>query len=799
MTKYGWYRGLLIAAALVVSAGCGASSRTLPDDNEQPGQQKPVALTMQPLYSSTASGISYSSSGDKLIVSFSGLAASGQFIHIGLPEGVSPEKFAWVGDDVQAEKPAVLTLAVPTEHGVEIGAVPLATYSGNRLTFFAALTGTSHEANSVPTGEENTVDDLRVVPASAGRVSLSWTQHNAGDYNFDGNVDLADMRAVAEQYGESVDRLNPASEETTAYWVDGQGDGSVEADDIGTILEHYGASLAGYNVRRNGELISPAAGSIATVPIAQAAARAGLPPRYSVEMGGLTTDTWAVAAVGPEGAEGATGVANPYLADLSVSVNITGIDLLDLLDDASGDDLVVKWSTRVIDPTEIIGRPTLAKPTVATLANSAYTALPRAKQLLLDIRYLPAVDLATGAIRTSSALHESQAADDAAGLQITAVPFMLPDNASTAVISAEVNVAVNPAGGYYVYLTTRTTVTGQPEIVCNSRLSYVDGVLSGDADGNGAFSDEAQFLDDDRDQVSNQRIEQAVDNEQYPAQPEPLVVQGDLLWYDAQMHSISLTNIELISGTEPAPLAETPLFTTEDTAFAEALNPNSWSPGDHLSLDLLRLSDPSGGMPPVFWVGHAERLQHNDASNGQLTASDDQPWQIEVSWVPLVGYTSYLIERYEYYPGFGYGMSGMPLEFPAAGPTSFIDYEVAVGQQYRYKYYGLSAGMPRDLLGEETGVATAQGDPGGGQFFSGVLLWIGLDSFAISDLSEREVTFFYDNTTMWIVEGSDAYGRSAFSPGDLVQVMAFDRGDGWAAFHVAKADPGAFPGPPPGG
>lgn len=794
MSKYGWYRSLVIVVALALTAGCGSHSRTLPDGDGQQDVPKAVTLTVHSLYGSSASGVSYSSSSDIMIVNFTGLRAGGQFLHVDLPEGVAPDNYAWVGDDIEADPPALLTLAVPSEHGVEIGAVPLSGFSGGRLTFIASLTGTPHALSSVPAGEENTVDDLHVVPAGAGKITLTWTEHNAGDYNFDGKVDLADMRAVAEEYGESVDRESPEADETTAYWVDGKCDGSVEAGDTATILEHYGAELAGYKLRRNGQEVTAADGHAPVIARAESAVRPGLPPRYSVELAGATTDTWSVTAVGVDGTEGAGGVANPYSADLLVNVDVSGINLQDLIDDASGDDQVVKWSTRVIDPTEIVGRPTLAKPIVGTLSSFAYAALPRGKQLLLDVRYLPSVSLATGAVRTPSAARVVSSVDDAAGLQITAVPFILPDGVSTAVISASVRVEDNPAGGSYVFLATTTTIPGQPDIVCSSRLSVVDGVLTADSDANGAFDDEAQFLDDDRDQVSNQRIEQAQENEQYPDQPAPLIIQGDLLSYDQLADVITLTNISRVSGDEPVPQNGEPLRTSEDTKFGPLL----WQPGDHLSVDLLRMSDPNGELPPIYWVQRAELLQPDGAAGGLLTASDNLPWEIDVSWVPVEGFASYLVERWEFYPGYGYYTSAAAAEFPINGPSSFIDFEVAPQQQYRYKYYGLNPGEDRVFLGEDVGMATADGPPGGGQFFSGILQWVSLDALAIKDIDEREQTFIIDAMTMWTVQNFPAYDRSIFAVGELVQVYAFDTGSGLYAFQVDKGSPGPpLPEPPP--
>lgn len=786
MNKPGLMTSIWIALAICWLTGCSGNAKP-PQGNDPPDDsgQKPVVVSISPLLNCSASGISHSASADKLIVNFSSLPAGGQFLRISLPTEVSATAYAWAGTAATAETPVVLTLAVPMEDGIELGVVPLQGYTNQQLTFYASLGQANSNVSSVPSGSENELDDLEVIPLGLNSVRLSWTQQNAGDYNFDGRVDLADLRVVAEHYGQSTDRQAAGARSLTAYWVDGSRNGQVDAADINTILDHYGSELIGYNVRRNSQLVPAAAQSGPSVVTAAAQRRAGLPALYSLELSGTTIDAWSVTAVGAEGIEGAGGVTDSYVADLLVRISINGVPLADVIEDVDGDKLPVKWGTRVIDPGEIIGRPTYAKPRTIYGGIGSYIGLPRGKQLLLDIRYLPTVDLATGAPRSASAKQACNL-DDISSLQITALPFTLIEGSNMLEINADIQLTQHPESGYYVDLEATTSIPGQPEIVSVSRLSYAAGVLISDSDSNGSYLDEVQFQDDDRDQVSNQRIEFVQDTSSAPSEPQLLALKGALRSFDPASAYITLEDAVVISGEADLPAIDTPLFVTEDTVFAFGLDPNLWALGEHVSLDALVLNDTHTGVAPVYWVQRAELLSGALIHDSWLVASDDQPWQIEISWQAIDSFVDYFIERYEYLPGYGFVVTAEPRLFHFEDAPTYVDYEVVPGVEYRYKLYGVMGTSELVLLGEDVGLATDEGDPGGGRFFAGQIDWISFDQVAISSADQQWI-FFYDFLTLWIGEDPGAAGPSNFAIGDPVEVLAYEDRLGWYAFQVAKA------------
>jgi len=709
--------GACLAVLMLCWAGCAGSKQVSPPDNGSLQSAKAVALSVEPMYASTVTGISYSGDEQGLVVRFAAIPARGQFVKLTLPSGYSAGQCSWSNGQTGGAETTVLTLAVPTLSGLELGVVPLASYAGNPVTLEAAVTSAARSKSTTPIGGENCVTDLEVVPFGEGKVRLCWTQVNAGDYNFDGTVDLMDMRVVAEHYGATIDRSSKGAVQATAYWVDGSGDGKVDGDDISTILGHYGAELAGYNVRCNGTLLKGAASGQPTVPAGLAVSQPGLPPRYDVEFCGGTASVWSVTAVGSDGVEGASGTADPYSADLLVTVTISGIGLADLAGSDPGEGSVVKQGSRVIDPLEDVGRPTLARPIYVSGNTAIYSNLPRDDALLLDVRYLPVVSLATGLLRTASALTPAApTVDSRDGLQATAIPFSLPESGGMLTIKADISVSENPAGGYYITLHSTTSSTEEPLSDATTRLSYVDGVLVCDSDDNGQFADEAQFLDTDRDQVSNQRMDLERDTRQYPANGlEQIVVWANLASARLDEGRISVDGCRVLKSDAPPPPDGTSMRFSERTEFAGPLDPNQWQPGQRLSLDLILMHDPSGVMPDAYWVERAELIDGGDngPGRGALSASEDLPGRIELSWTAVPGFSAFRVERWRgpQNPGFPVPFPDWSKTFSAAGPCSFTDVLVAPGARYRYRYYGVSEREEMVLLGEDFG-RTAGGPPG---------------------------------------------------------------------------------------
>ncbi len=152
------------------------------------------AVAYTALYGSSADGVTLRRTADGLELTLAGVPAGGAFLRVSLPQGTTLGAQQW-SNDAQ-----VLHLAAPVPGGAEVGAVPLPGYSGGAVTARLALVPSAHQASMPPTGSGNVIPDLSVSDAGAGQVTLAWTQINAGDYNFDGFVNVADLVPLAAHY-----------------------------------------------------------------------------------------------------------------------------------------------------------------------------------------------------------------------------------------------------------------------------------------------------------------------------------------------------------------------------------------------------------------------------------------------------------------------------------------------------------------------------------------------------------------------------------------------------------------------
>jgi len=75
---------------------------------------------------------------------------------------------------------------------------------------------------------------------------LIWQYTNAGDYNQDGQVTVADIFEVAVLLGAKVG--DGVGDDAREAWVDGSGDGEIGVSDITPVAANYLASIAGYHV-----------------------------------------------------------------------------------------------------------------------------------------------------------------------------------------------------------------------------------------------------------------------------------------------------------------------------------------------------------------------------------------------------------------------------------------------------------------------------------------------------------------------------------------------------------------------
>ena len=154
------------------------------------------------------------------------------------------------GLDTAAEAQRVLQLAVLDEPGVVhhgqvlIHATPDSGFSGSgvlaEIRFARRPFSASRSASTPPTDNGASV----ALSYDAGGPALSWRYASAGDYDQNGEVNVADLTPLGANFGS----VGPFSYNSSLSCIDGDGNGELNVADITPIGTHYGLSILGYNI-----------------------------------------------------------------------------------------------------------------------------------------------------------------------------------------------------------------------------------------------------------------------------------------------------------------------------------------------------------------------------------------------------------------------------------------------------------------------------------------------------------------------------------------------------------------------
>jgi hypothetical protein len=779
----------VVGFVLMVLTGCGRGQQVQTDNDPV----VPDVYSAQGLHGSSAAGVSCSVKDNILTVSFTQIPATGQYVRVGLPSGQYPSAANWKGNSQEGAAPNALTIAVQSEYGWDLGVMPLETYPGGTISVSTTLSTTAHSESSAKEYPDKMLSNLAVIPGEEGQVALSWVQEIPGDYNFDSTVDVLDLQALAARFGESVDRSDPDAQATPEYWLDGAGDGIINEQDIAIISGHYGCTIGGFNVYRKGSVIAGLGGSSPSIRPCQVAARLNLPPQYNMTIDGTTQDAIDIVPVFASGLEGTPTLFSSYTADLIVNTNVSGIGLESLIDAWSSGTTVTKQGTRVIDDIEIIGRPTLAKPTVVSGKTSVYSGLTKNKTLYLDIRYLPVVNLTTGALRATSELRKtaSTTIDNAEGLQCTAIPFTLYADTGTLQINASISIAANPMGGYFIDLVADQIVPHKSSERSRLRLAYKDGVLMADHTGDGQYSDDFYFSDNNRDQVSN--ILAGQNKEGYPDPsytPMPVDFQAILGTLQRDANYATFSEIQL-KPDQPQELKLCELFRVNELTYvAYPEGEESWQEGDlvRVSGDYWTSSNPDD--PCYFETGQIELVSRrgSDPLVCSFTASTGRSDGIELNWNKVENCTGYVIQRSYFVDPFQGYQFETSWEFNSE-TASFFDEAVLPLREYRYELYGLIDGESSyryfsDACGSiippstDPVMCTLTGSIRDEPFDDSL-------AFTISDGKANITAIRWNAETTWYYSGF-VVCNTDFHQYDMVIVQAFYDNGEYHAVHVEK-------------
>ncbi len=99
-----------------------------------------------------------------------------------------------------------------------------------------------------PYGTGSMVDNLTLL--GTGPYTLTWTYRNRGDYDLNGEANIADLTPIGMNFGAT---------ESDASWLtarraDGDGNGEINISDVTPIGMNYGSKVAGYRLWGTNEL-----------------------------------------------------------------------------------------------------------------------------------------------------------------------------------------------------------------------------------------------------------------------------------------------------------------------------------------------------------------------------------------------------------------------------------------------------------------------------------------------------------------------------------------------------------------
>ena len=106
--------------------------------------------------------------------------------------------------------------------------------------------------SKAPLGDVNAVGDLAATPVEGGTVELEWSERNVGDYDNNGEVGVADITPIAQNYLAVLG--DGEGDEDWEQLIDGDGSGDIGIADITPIATNYLSLIAGYHVYRGIEL-----------------------------------------------------------------------------------------------------------------------------------------------------------------------------------------------------------------------------------------------------------------------------------------------------------------------------------------------------------------------------------------------------------------------------------------------------------------------------------------------------------------------------------------------------------------
>lgn len=230
---------LLVGGLLLGLAACRGSGPP------EPGSS---ALRVEAIYGSSSAGVRVSRTGDEVLLETAAVPDGGLFLRIDSEPGTTLEPAAGFSND------HLLYVQAAVEQGTEIGLVQIDRTALQHVSIRYRIVGQQPRRMASLFEDPYRVDELVVVPSPQDDyVTLNWVEKNIGDYDFNGEVNAADLVPLSQHIGESGFRNSTAANTTPLYYIDGDENNEINLADIVPIARNYKNSITGYRINKNGE------------------------------------------------------------------------------------------------------------------------------------------------------------------------------------------------------------------------------------------------------------------------------------------------------------------------------------------------------------------------------------------------------------------------------------------------------------------------------------------------------------------------------------------------------------------
>lgn len=611
-----WQRAFSLLLMLLLFSCSGARLRETEPDADSPDSWNSPG--------DTAATASFDDNG-VLKVQASNVGTGGLLTSLDAPDGLPGGRLYSSSTD------EYMALAAVHDTRLELCVAPLHGPIPGELNIEFAIAAVPDNRLVSVTAKDNRVRDLLITRTPDNNFELSWTAINLGDYDHNGEVNVADLIPLAQHYHESAPQDQPWTRLNPRYWVDGDGNNEINIADLTTIARNFGNSLDHYDLLLKGELLMQ-------VPYAEGEylQGSGLPRRFKASVSTETAGFAEEFSLVPVGYNGeSTGPASNSLitAELSAFSNFGNMQLLSLCNDGKTAS-EMKWFTpadldaaacyvimRIIDPIEDIGSFEPPMDYLGPFGSAYFDGLKREKLCYLEAAFLPAIDPASG--------QPSEAqGPDSPGIQRIVYPLQLPDDGRSYEADIRITAVGSSDGGLFYDIAADSNIPGRFSST-GIRMYTVLSHLARDLDGDGDYTDESWLHDSDRNALSDALEERLRTDEQYFVQEGVQVVGTvqDILPEKGEI-LLSRAYVYCETGSE-SQFEEFTLHFTELTEFVEAnplnqtLDPSrirsvEIMPGSQLtSLGTLQRIGPSGE-PVNFWAQSVTQLEPIGEANSIL-------------------------------------------------------------------------------------------------------------------------------------------------------------------------------------